>query len=137
MDSKEKLTFKFKFGFKTIKENRKKRKREKNPPGPWRSISAHLSLPSRSPAHSSLHRHAGPTAQLHHRCAVRSSVALLRGPACQLLPRAVRTTSRKTRMADLAVPMIPVMPLRLCLGYLGLGNSRCEPNPTLKSLWRQ
>jgi hypothetical protein len=49
----------------------------------------------------------------------------------QLRPRVVRTTSRKTRMADLVVPLILVMPLRLRLGYLDLGNPRRAPNLTL------
>jgi hypothetical protein len=34
-------------------------------------------------------------------------------------------------MADLTVPLISVMPLRLCLVYLDVGNSCREPNLTL------
>jgi hypothetical protein len=50
MDSKDKFTFKFKFEFKTIKENRKiKRKTELFQNGPATTYSAHVANPSTRP----------------------------------------------------------------------------------------
>lgn len=53
------------------------------------------------------------------------------GAPSHLPPCAVTPTSRKTRMADLVVPSISAMPLRLRLGYLGPGQPApcAEPNP--------
>jgi hypothetical protein len=74
MDSNEKLTFKFKFGFKTIKENKKrkhKRKGKRNLTGPAYSFLAQLGISSTQPTTYLRRRQVG------HVCKSRARLCLL------------------------------------------------------------